>query len=322
MPSTVTHAFFSKDVYDILTPEIKRNLNTNRFKMFSQSMDSCKFYNIVSLFPGKKIRDFSDEFHDNKTQELFINILNFMKDNSINDVDTFSFLFGLICHYVLDSTLHPYIFYKTGVLKKGNPSTYKYNSLHHFMENFIDNDMISRRLNVNPYTFNISEYVFDLSNFSSDLNNTINYAFFNTFGIKDMSIIYYKSLKQMNFFIRIFRMDKYGMKKNIYKFIDSFTPKSCFRLEAISYHNSLIDKYDYLNKSHKTWRFPTDYEIVSNESFVDLYLKSIKKAKILMCASFDFLNGKDIDLEKIFDNISYNTGINCNLKKELKYFDF
>ena len=31
---------------------------------------------------------------------------------------------------------------------------------------------------------------------------------------------------------------------------------------------------------------------------------------------------KDIDLEKIFDNTSYVTGLNCNDKKELKYFEF
>ena len=34
------------------------------------------------------------------------------------------------------------------------------------------------------------------------------------------------------------------------------------------------------------------------------------------------LNGKDIELEKIFDNTSYNTGIDCNSTRELKYFEF
>ena len=41
-----------------------------------------------------------------------------------------------------------------------------------------------------------------------------------------------------------------------------------------------------------------------------------------MCASCDYLSGKNIDLEKIFDNTSYVTGLNCNDKRELKYFDF
>lgn len=322
MPATVTHAIFTKDVYDILTPEIKRYLNIDRFKMFGQSMDACFFYNILSLFPGKKIRKFASYFHNNKTQELFLNIVNYMKDNNISDNDSYSFLFGLICHYVLDSTIHPYIIYKTGNMDKNNPNTYKYNNLHHFMETFIDNDMISRRLNAKPYYFDINSYVFNHKKFSNNLNNTIDYAFFNTFNIKDMSGIYYKSLKHMDIFCRLFRKDKYGVKKFFYKFLDSFTPKYCFRLEAISYHYTLEDKHNFLNNNHSLWRNPASYELTSKESFVDLYLKSIKKAKIITCACYDYLNGKDIELEKIFDNTSYCTGIDCNSKKELKYFEF
>ena len=322
MPSTVTHAIFTKDVFDIMPVDIRKYLDINRIKLYGQSMDSCMFYNILSFSPGKKIRNFSSYFHKYKSQELFINILHYMKDNNINDIDTYSFLFGLICHFVLDSTIHPYIMYKTGILDKNKPSTYKYNSLHHFMENYIDNDMIKRRFDTNPYTFNINDYVFKINPFSKNLVNTIDYSFFNTFGIKNMNQIYYKSLKQMNTIIRLFRRDRYGIKRFIYKFIDTFTPKYTFRLEAISYHYPLEDKHNYLNSNNTLWRYPTDYNITSTESFVDLYLKAIKKAKIMMCASYDYLNGKDIDLEKIFDNISYSTGIDCDSKKELKYFEF
>lgn len=322
MPATVTHTIFTKDVYDILTPEIRGYLDIDRFKMFGQSMDSCYFYNLLSVFPGKEIREFASIFHSTKSQELFLNIINYMKDNNINDTDTYSFLFGLICHYVLDSTVHPFIIYKTGIMDKNKPGTYKYNNLHHFMETFIDNDLISRRFKVNPYSFDFSGYVFNHKAFSKELNNTINYAFFNTFDIKNMGSIYYKSLKQMNMFIRLFRKDRYGIKKYFYKFLDSFTPKYCFRLEAISYHYPLEDKHNFLNNNHSLWRNPTSYELTSRESFVDLYLKAIKKAKVIMCASYDYLNGKDIDLEKIFDNSSYCTGIDCNSEKELKYFEF
>ena len=51
-------------------------------------------------------------------------------------------------------------------------------------------------------------------------------------------------------------------------------------------------------------------------------LKAIKQAKTIICASFDYIDGKDIDLEKIFTNLSYITGLNCDEKKELKYFEF
>lgn len=118
MPATVTHAFFAKDVYEILPNDIRKSLDLNRCKMFAQSTDSLMFYNLFSLLPGKKIRDFQKYFHSHQTQEFFINLLRFMKDNKTKDCDTSSFLVGFICHYALDSTLHPYIIYKTGIFQK------------------------------------------------------------------------------------------------------------------------------------------------------------------------------------------------------------
>lgn len=322
MPATVTHAFFAKDVYDVLPGNIKEKMNLERCKMFSQGVDSLMFYNLFSVFPGKKIRKFHSHFHKNKSQDFFINVLKYIRDSKLDDPDVSSFLLGFICHFVLDSTVHPYIIYKTGHFKKNSPNTYKYNNVHAFMEVFLDNDMISRRLKVNPYHFNFINYCFDIYPFSEELNHLIDYSFYNTFKLKSMSKIYYKSLKQMKLSLRLFRKDPFGIKKNFYKIIDTFTPKRCFRFEAISYHYPLEDKHNYLNNKHTLWRNPVSYGITSTESFADLYIKSIKQAKILICASFDYLDGKDIDLEKIFPNISYITGLDCSIKKELKYFEF
>ena len=322
MPATVTHAYFAKDVIDILPESIKNGLDIKRSMMFSQGTDSLMFYNLFSILPGKKIRRFYEYFHDNKSQEFFVNLLDYVKDSKIIDSDVFSFIVGFICHYALDSTIHPYIIYKTGIFKKNYPSTYKYNNAHHFMETFIDNDMISRRTNYNPYKFRISKFCFDTSKFSLSLKDTIDNTFYETFDVDNMSRIYRKSLKQMKNYLMIFRRDPYGIKKFFYMLIDTFTPKKWYRFEAISYHYPLVDRHNYLNSDNSIWRNPTTYDMTSNESFVDLYLKAIKLAKVLICASFDYLDGKDIDLKKIFNNSSYITGLNCDVKKELKYFEF
>ena len=322
MPASAAHAFFAKDVYDILPIDIKNTLNVSRIKTFAQSTDSLMFYNLLSIAPGKKIRLFQKHFHKYQTQEFFINLLRYIKDSANNDKDTLSFLVGFITHYALDSTVHPYIFYKTGLFDKNKPNTYKYNNIHTFMETFLDNDMIKRRTKANPYEFDFANFCFNIEPFSDSLNKTIGYTFFNTFKLKDMDKIYYKSLKQMKFFIKYFRQDKYGIKRNIYKFCDSFTSQKTFRLEALSYHYPLNDRHNFLNQNHRLWRNPTTYDMTSTESFVDLYLKAIKIAKILICASFDYLNNKEIEIEKVFINTSYVTALNCDSKKELKYFEF
>lgn len=322
MPATVVHAYFAQDLNDILPREIKNKLDVNRLKMFGQSTDSLMFYNLFSILPGKKIRDFQKYFHTNKTQDFFINLINYIKENNIEDIDVNSFLVGTICHFVLDSTVHPYIYYKTGYFNKNDKSTYKYNNVHAFMETFLDNDMIKRRESINPYKFNISKFSFDTSKFSNELKDTIKYTFKETYDVDNMDKIYYKSLKQMRNSIFIFRQDRYGIKKFFYKLADTFTSKRVFRFEAISYHYPLNDRHNFLNENHKLWRNPSDYSLTSEESFLDLYLRALKLAKVMVCASFDYINGKDIELEKVFINKSYITGLDCELDKELKYFEF
>lgn len=323
MPATAVHAYFAQDLNDILPKEIKNKLDVNRLKTFGQSTDSLMFYNLFSILPGKKIRDFQKYFHTNKTQEFFINLINYIKENDYTeDIDVNSFLVGAICHYVLDSTVHPYIYYKTGYFNKNDKSTYKYNNVHTFMETFLDNDMIKRRESINPYKFNISKFSFDTSKFSNELNDTIKYTFKETFDVDNMDKIYYKSLKQMRNSIFIFRQDRYGIKKFFYKLADTFTSKRVFRFEAISYHYPLNDRHNFLNENHKLWRNPCDYSLTSEESFLDLYLRALKLTKVMICASFDYINGKDIELEKVFINKSYITGLDCELDKELKYFEF
>lgn len=322
MPACATHSFFAKDVYDILPENICDKLDVSKINMYALGINSLKYYNLLSFSTGKKIREFETYFHNNKTQDFFINLLSYMKDNNINDTDTYSFLFGFICHYALDVTINPYIVYRSGVFDKKDPSTYKYNNVHLFMETFIDNDMIRRRTDKNPYIFEFDKFCFNINPFSEDLNKTIDMVFENTFNISNMSSIYFKSLKQMKRIITVYRRDPYGIKKFFYKLLDTFTPKRMYRFEAISYHYLLEDRHDYLNNTHTIWRNPTTYNMTSEESFVDLYLKAIKMAKVIMCACEDYLNNKDIDLEIIFDNSSYITGLNCKKNKELKYFDF
>ena len=323
MPATITHAYFAKDVYDILPEDIKDNLNVKRIKMFGQSTDSLMFYNLFSVLPGKKIRKFDNYFHSHKTQEFFLNLIDYIKEKNLNeDKDVCSFLVGFICHYVLDSTIHPYVIYKTGQFDKDKPTTYKYNNIHGFMEAFIDNDMVRRRDKSNPYVFPLGKFCFSLEKFSPKLNRTIDYAFYKTFKVQNMSKIYYKSLKQMRNALVIFRKDKYGIKRNIYKFVDTFTSQKTYRFEAISYHYPLEDKHNFLNSNHKEWRNPAVYNMTSTESFIDLYLDALKQAKVLVCASFDYINGKEIDLMTLYTNKSYITGLDCSEKHELKYFEF
>ena len=323
MPASVTHAYFSNDVYDILPNTIKKNLSTSRMRMFGQSTDSFIFYHLFSLKSGKKLREFQGVFHTTKTREFFVSLISYIKKYHLEkDVDTCSFLCGFICHYVLDSIVHPYVYYKTGYFNKKDSKTYQYNNLHLLMEVFLDNYLILDREKENPYQFPITDFCFDMKSFSPGLNKVIRSTFQDVFSISDMDKKYYQSLKDMKFSLRVFRQDRFGVKRFVYRLVDSITPRSFFKFEAVSYHCPLKTKYQFLNFHHHIWRNPTTYSITSRESFYDLYARALKTAKSTIEKTISYLDGDDVDLSCVFTNLSYLTGLDCDLDKELKYFEF
>ena len=95
-----------------------------------------------------------------------------------------------------------------------------------------------------------------------------------------------------------------------------------FRFEAISYHYPLYDKHNFLNSNNNIWCNPLDKNITSYDSFIDLYLKSIKEARNIIVDTFKYINGEDINLEEVFTNKSYVTGLDCEYGSDLKYFSF
>lgn len=326
MPATATHAFFAEDLYNRLDSSIKKKIDGNKksLLMFAQNTDPLMFYNIMNLKKGKNIRKQQYICHCIKTNEFFYNLITYIKEQEYyNEPKVLVFLYGFISHFVLDSNVHPYVFYKTGEYIKKDKSTIKYNCLHHYMETFIDNTMIKEKINKNYKKFSVSKYVFDIEKFPIELNKTINYTFNKTFNIKYMSRIYYTSLKHMKTFLNLFRKDSYGIKKTLYNLIDLVIPKSIFIFDSLSYNQSLIDNNNYLNLNHKEWNYPVDKNITSTKSFYDIYNDSIDEALYIINSINDyFYNDKDINIDKLFKNKSYVTGIDCNSKLKQKYFEF
>ena len=322
MPATITHAYFGNDLYNKLPNDIKNKLKDKKecLMMFSQSMDALMFYNIYTPFKGKDIRNLSSIFHNSKTNNFFSNLIHYMKKNKYyNDSHTLAFLYGLIAHFCLDSTLHPYIFYKTGAFNKKDKNTYKYNGYHTYMETYIDNYYIKTRNNKNINIKNI----FDLTPFTKELTNSIDYSFEKTYKIKNTSKIYYTSLKQMKTFLILFRQDKFGIKKIFYKFIDLITPKNSFSFKSLSYKLDDYEKYDFLNKNNKIWYYPVDKNISSTKNFEQLYNEALEDALyIIKEINQYFYNDKKININNLFHNKSYVTGIDCNIKKKQTFFEF
>ena len=83
------------------------------------------------------------------------------------------------------------------------------------------------------------------------------------------------------------------------------------------------DKKHFLNLEHNKWYNPTDKRTKSNESYLELYTKALYKTNNMIHEINQFFYyDKKINLKKVIGNLSYETGKDCDKKRELKYFEF
>ncbi|MDD6878769.1 MAG: zinc dependent phospholipase C family protein [bacterium] len=325
MPSTVTHSYFSMDVYEKLPLNRKIFLKDQKqnLKIFSQSMDPLNFYITLNFKKSKKVRSFANYFHSHKTNEFFINTINYIKYNYYKDnPQILAFLYGTIMHYVLDSTMHPYICYKTGHFEKKDKNTYKYNNKHHFFETAIDQYMIMLREKTKPRYYKHYREIILSEKMCCELSEVIDFTFKETFNIKNFSNEYNLSIKRMKLAFKVLRYDKYGLKSKFYNIIDTITPKSTFKLGFLSYGNIFFNK-DFLNLNNKSWYNPTSKKIKSNKSFNTLYIEALNNClSIIKQVDSYIYDNKDVDLNSIFKNKSYSTGIELKRPQKMKYFEY
>jgi len=113
MPEFTTHYIFGQSILDEFSPEIvsiiKNNLSA--FNWGLQGPDLL-FYSSVLRDSGRIARA-GASLHRLDPEAIFSDILNFILKykNHPGYLSLCSYFYGFVCHYALDSTSHPYIYY-------------------------------------------------------------------------------------------------------------------------------------------------------------------------------------------------------------------
>ena len=301
MPSTITHTHISLDTLKRvnLKPKELISKHLEDYKSFAQGMDILYFYHIL-LIKSNIVQKLGHDFHHEKTNEVFKYIIEYNKENKSDII--FTFLSGLITHYVADSTIHPYVNY---IAK--SKTKLEQTDRHFEVETYLDNYMISKK-HKDYKTF--KNYKLQFNNKKNQkiikLIDNIYQEFFN---YPNMGKKYYQALKEMRFVFKYIRHDKTGIKRKIFQLID-FNKFKIRRVTYLSYHFELKNFDHYLNTTNKKWFNIRNESITSNNSFEELYIDTCKKASNIINKLYEYIyQDKKIDLDKLLENRSYSTGL-------------
>lgn len=305
MPSTITHEYFYRDVYNHSSNNFKKMYSKDFYNSYSvsgQGHDALffhNFWNIPDFYIRKKIILNLENNNFRKLcvdyiEQIFKNELQFSKDTKL-------ILYGYILHHILDSYAHPYINYETTI-----------ENLHEEVESYLDQWMIKKREKSNPYKYPVHKIIPSLPSVSKETIKVISNSFESVYDLENFGKIYINSLKQVKLFLRLFRYDFTGIKKLGYNIIDT-THLFNLTFSWLSYRTKYIDFQKYLNEEHREWGNPIDEKIISTESFIDLYCDALEEgSKIISNLEEAIVNNATTqEIREIIPNKSAVHGLEC-----------
>jgi len=322
MPDIMTHYLFGLDTSQNIKQSPLYKIikeNKNMFLIGLQGPD-LMYYNIM---PKKDSKAYiGSKMHTDNTGDFLMSSLSYLKrydPSSAEFNEALSYLSGFMCHYVLDSMAHPYIFYLGGRYDD-TPETIHYKSIHKKIELAIDSLLLEQKFGLKAHQFKVHQHILKNIPIPYSILSMYDEALFLTYGINNGGTIFKKSYKDARSYFML-TYDMLGAKKAMAGITTPLLPKhfSTFK-SSFSYHNCVNSNIDYMNDSKKVWRHPVTGNLYIF-SFNDILRNAIKKSTLLLQAAFDFSTSKmpTEEFKELLPNISYLTGLPMSDTRPMKY---
>ena len=318
MPNLITHALFAEEMLTKLPESMLEWLQpcAHLFAVGSNGPDFLFFHGRSKVNPVKSspLQAYGSRLHAGHVNDFYKSaILSIRKEkDAAIKTEMTAYVCGHLCHWALDSTAHPYVFYRTGTCK-GKEAWY-----HHRMESILDSILLKIKRQETIETF----YTPDIAKCTLEEARAIARVYVPA--IQDIfseSIRPHLILDSLNDWhgIQELEYDPSGKKIELLQNIEKASGKQN-AFSGLIVPNAPVDDYDVCNLLHKEWQHPCTGEVFT-DSFLDLYDLALIRAKSAITLFLDALyrpNKEDVFFSFLDDN-NYNLGIHEDLP--MKYFD-
>ncbi len=313
MPNILTHCWYADlTATRLFNDRLKNIIRKNRhvFMLGAQGADFFTFYKRMT--PAKRrdtesVRQCGDLLHDDKINESF----RILFENCRNSEILIAYVCGYICHWALDKTAHPYVFYETG------SKTEMAGALHAAFESEIDYRIIyDNKIDTDYY--NVGRFIKVSSREKPLISSLMR---------KVLTECYEADIteRQISDSIRDFCLvqqilwDPKHKKRAFIKKIDAKLNLNGLAIGLVL-PESYDETMDAINEERRIWKNPADERMTANETFYELGLKAIASGIELIELFGSFLDNKiEVnDLLKYINDESFFSGL--DYRKEMKYF--
>ena len=106
MPTTYAHDRFGREVYEQLPANLKKIIRENK-KLYLIGLHGPDIFFYYHPFSKNRVSDYGTFLHEQTASVLFEDEVEKYQQSPSEAME--AYLLGFACHYLLDSTCHPYI---------------------------------------------------------------------------------------------------------------------------------------------------------------------------------------------------------------------
>lgn len=307
MPSLVTHYLFGQDILELVDESCIRHigLSEGAFRLGLQGPDIFFYDPIQTLIAGDK--QIGSKMHKTRSDIYFYKFIQYVKENHLADNSTIrAYFYGILCHYCLDYTAHPFIYSMTDQHIDGTAGKRLSLSLHCQLESNIDELLYQERCHESISKRKRSDFFQISQKEQSIIAPAIAQAVSETYKC-DISERYIRGTICRAKISNCLLQDSFGLKKHLFGCLEFQLTKSHV-LTSLIFHTKL-PAGDFMNLNHKEWLIPYNKESCTL-SFKDLYQNAVKEAVTLINMADAVFEGKSSISIFVTETkgLSYHTG--------------
>lgn len=316
MPGFVTHYIFGVNTYkDSVTDSdvrriIKRHPNAFALGLLGPDL----FFHYAPMDMGIR-PNIANIIHKRRTGSFFYHLIRSVTllSDAYEYETAVAYIEGFLGHYVLDTTMHPYVYCKVGTSTKRETL-----GTHFALETDIDREVLFRYKGISQADFSHAGALVLSLKEQKTVASLLNYAIKANYGL-DISATLIKSIIFCLPIECALRTDrKFYKQKLITTFENIF-----FGYKILS--PLLINNASYLddpcNENHNEWHNPWDDSVKSTDSIYDILEKEQKSYAAYMNAMKSALDNAfngcippKNRIIKLFGNKSYSSGLDCRIE--------
>ncbi len=276
MPDFATHYIFGEQLRQRLTGGAARLIDGNPapFRWGLQGPDPLFFHRI--LLGGGPLADHGHLMHAQKTAQLMDTCAHIVWESrgtpcyEINK----SYFIGFLCHYVLDKTVHPYVFFRQAALRSQLPE-HLWPTLHCQIETEMDNQLYPLYYRQHVLRFDPGKECKLPRDFLGCVGRFYSAALSRVYGLEAAPGEVARAFKDALLVARLLYDSSGWVVYYLTRLVDALTGTPNV---YCSHVKGRCSGADVLNLQHNSWHNPNLPQVLRSESVPELMEKALEEA--------------------------------------------